>query len=128
MANTFKGTGNLGADPELKTVGEDKQQVADLRIYFDRPIKNKDTDEYEDKGGFWLNVSAWDKLAIDAKRVLKKGMRVSVHGSMKENTWADKDSGENKSKLVLSANEITLVLTRVESVQRRQTPPRENHE
>jgi len=128
MANKFKGTGNLGADPVLTSVGEDKRQVADLRIYFDRPIKNQDSGEYEDKGGFWLNVSVWDKLAEDVDRVLKKGMRVSVQGSLKQNVWDDVKSGEEKSKFVLYADEITLTLFRIESVKRRPTQPKNNHE
>lgn len=121
MANTFIGTGNLGADPVLTSpVGEDQRQVADLRVYFDKPVKNPETGEYEDKGGFWLDVSAWDRLADDAMRLLKKGARVRVEGSLKHNVWTDEKSGEEKSKFVLYADDISLILARVESVQRRQ--------
>ena len=128
MANTFKGTGNLGADPALTSVGEDKRQVADLRIYFDKPVKNQDTSEYEDKGGFWLNVSAWDNLAEDVMRVLKKGMRINVQGTLKHNVWIDKESGVEKSKFVLYADDITLTLFSIESVVRRQKQTRNSHE
>lgn len=121
MANTFIGTGNLGADPELSfPVGEDQRQVADMRIYFDRPVKHKETDEYEDKGGFWLDVSAWDRLAEDVMRLLKKGTRVRVEGSLKQNVWTDETSGEEKARFVLYADDISLALVRIESVARRQ--------
>ena len=121
MANTFIGTGNLGADPVLTSpVGEDQRQVADLRVYFDKPVKNPETGEYEDKCGFWLDVSAWDRLADDAMRLLTKGVRVRVVGSLKHNVWTDDKSGEEKSKFVLYADDISLILSRVESVQRRQ--------
>ena len=121
MANTFIGTGNLGSDPVLTSpVGEDKRQVADLRIYFDKPVKNQDTGEYDDKGGFWLDVSAWDRLADDVMRVLKKGARVRVKGSLKHNVWTDDKSGEEKSKFVLYADDIFLTLAHIESAQRRQ--------
>jgi len=121
MANTFIGTGNLGGDPVLTSpVGEDERQVADLRVYFDKPAKNQETGEYEDKGGFWLDVSAWDRLADDAMRTLKKGARVRVEGSLKHNVWTDEKSGEERSKFVLYADDISLSLIRIESVQRRQ--------
>lgn len=120
MTNTFMGTGNLGGDPVLTSpVGKDQRQVADLRIYFDKPVKNQETGEFEDKGGFWLDVSAWDRLAVDAMRLLKKGTRVRVEGALKQNVWTDDKSGEERSKFVLYAQEISLTLARVESVHRR---------
>ena len=118
MANTFIGTGNLGADPVLTSpVGEDQRQVADMRVYFDKPVKNPETDDYEDKGGFWLDVSAWDRLADDVMRLLKKGARVKVEGSLKHNVWIDEKSGAEKSRFVLYADDISLILARVESAQ-----------
>ena len=121
MSTQFIGTGNLGSDPELKSpVGENERQVADMRIYFDRPVQDKESKHFEDKGGFWLDVSAWDRLAGDVVRVLKKGMRVKVEGSLKHNTWTDDSSGEERSKMVLYADDITLVLGRVETIQIRQ--------
>jgi single-strand DNA-binding protein len=120
MSNKFVGTGNLGADPVLTSpVGDEQRQVADMRIYFDRPVRDHDSEQFEDRGGFWLDVSAWDRLANDVMRILKKGMRVKVEGSLKHTTWADEISGENRSKWVLYADEITLVLGRLESTQLR---------
>lgn len=121
MSNRFIGIGNLGSNPVLTSpVGEEQRTVADMRIYFDRPVKDHDTDQFEDKGGFWFDVSAWDRLAGDVVRVLKKGMRVKVEGSLKHNTWMDENSGEERSRMVLYADEITLVLNRVESIDMRQ--------
>ena len=121
MSTRFIGTGNLGNDPDFKSpVGDEEHQVADMRIYFDRPVQDKESKQFEDKGGFWLDVSAWDRLAVDVVRVLKKGMRVKVEGSLKHNTWTDESSGEERSRMVLYADEMTLVLSRVETIQIRQ--------
>lgn len=126
MSNRFTGTGNLGGNPVLSTpVGNEQRSVADMRIYFDRPVKDPDTDQYDDKGGFWLDVSAWDRLAEDVTRTLRKGMRVKVEGSLKHNSWRDETSGEERSKLVLYADEVNLVLNRVESVELKS---KQNHE
>lgn len=117
MSNRFIGIGNLGTQPTLKTIpGETQRQVADMRIFFDRPVKDPETDQYEDKGGFWLDISAWDRLADDVMRLFKKGMRVKIEGSLKLNSWQDEASGEERSRLVLYADEATLVLNRVETV------------
>lgn len=63
MANEFSGSGYLGTKPELKVVGDEQRKVADMRVYFDKPVLNTDTGEFTDQGGFWLDVSAWDHLA-----------------------------------------------------------------
>ena len=127
MPNKFTGTGNLGSDPTLTpAVGDEQRKVADMRIYFDRPVLDHDTEQFEDKGGFWLDVSAWDRLAEDVTRVLKKGMRVKVEGSLKHSTWTDEKTQENRSRWVLYADEITLVLGRIEEAQLRQSTTENN--
>ena len=117
MSNRFIGSGNLGNDPTLTSpVGEEKRKVADLRVYFDRPVRNQQSDEFEEKGGFWLDVSAWDRLAENVMRLLKKGARIKVEGSLKRNEWQDKESGETRERFVLYADEITLVMSRIETI------------
>lgn len=118
MSNRFSGTGNLGSDPALTSpAGETQRQVADMRVYFDRLVRDHDSEQFKDKGGFWLDVSAWDWLAKDVMRTLKKGMRIKVEGSLKHTTWMDDNSGKEKSKWMLYADDVTLVLGRVESIE-----------
>jgi len=127
MSNKFTGTGNLGSDPNLTSpVGDEQRKVADMRIYFDRPVLDHDTEQFEDKGGFWLDVSAWDRLAEDVTRVLKKGMRVKVEGSLKHSTWTDEKTQENRSRWVLYADEITLAIGRIEEAVIRQSTTESN--
>lgn len=118
MSNSFTARGNLAAAPELKTVtvnGENRQ-VAEMRMYCDRPVPDGD-DGFKDKGGFWLNVSRWGAAAEHAARVLDKGFRVKVEGTLVQNSW-EKD-GEKFSRLELSADDITLDLSRIESITQR---------
>ncbi|MDD5395370.1 MAG: single-stranded DNA-binding protein [Thiothrix sp.] len=117
MGNRFEGRGNLGNDPVLKFVevaGGEKRAVCELRVYFDRQVK--DGDNWKEQGGFWLNVSYWGKRGEQAGKLLVKGCRVSVVGMLVQESWADKETGEEKSRLVLEADSVDLDLLRVESV------------
>lgn len=115
MANSFRGTGNLGTDPELKHVSVDGEtrQVAEMRIYFDRSVPDGEG-SFVDRGGFWLTTSIWGPRAEHITRVLRTGARVAVEGHLEEHNW-EKD-GEPRSRHQLTASNLTLDLSRVESV------------
>ena len=116
MSNKFFGRGNLGADPELRyTPGEDAQAVCALRVFFDRP-KPDGSGGFEDKGGFWMNISYWGVRGEAAGRVLKKGARVAVGGELHEETWQDKETGEPRNRLSVRADTVDLDLSRIESL------------
>jgi single-strand DNA-binding protein len=117
MANAFRGRGNLGADPELKHVEVDDapRTVLDLRVYFDRPVPTGG-DEFEDKGGFWLNVALWGPRAGRLEPLLQKGMRVYVEGTLVSQTWEDADSGEARSALVLTADYLAIDTSRIKAI------------
>jgi len=116
MSNKFSGRGNLGADPELRyTAGGDSDPVCSLRIFFDRP-KPDGNGGFEDKGGFWMDASLWGARGETAARLLKKGARVAVTGELYEEAWQDKESGEDRSKLRVRADNVDLDLNRLESV------------
>ena len=116
MANKFSGRGNLGADPELRyTAGEDGEPVCSLRIFFDRP-KPDGNGGFDDKGGFWLDVSLWGTRGEAAAQLLKKGARVSVSGELYEDAWQDNESGEERRKLRLRATHVDLDLARLVGV------------
>lgn len=115
MSNAFSAKGNLADAPTLKRVpvNGETRQVADMRIYCDRPVPDGDNG-FKDKGGFWLSVSRWGPGAEHAARVLAKGMRIRVEGTLTENIW-DKD-GAPVSRLELTADDISLDLSRIQSV------------
>jgi single-strand DNA-binding protein len=117
MSNHFLGRGNLGADPEFKHMeleGESRT-VVELRIYFDRPVPNGDGG-FTDKGGFWLPVNLWGSKAEAVAKLLRKGTRVRVEGTLVQDTWDDKATGEPHSRIEVQANSVDLDLARVESI------------
>lgn len=125
MTANFSDIGNLGADPELKEVeveGEPRT-VTEMRIRFDRPVPTDDG--FEDRGGFWLDVSLWDKRGGErAAAVLRKGARVFVRGTLVQEQWKDRETGGDRSKFKLLAHYVALDLARVEAVELRQSQGR----
>jgi single-strand DNA-binding protein len=117
MSNEFRGTGNLGDNPSLKTVqvkSEDRK-VAEMRVFFDE-YKPDGKGGFEQSGGFWMNASVWDKLGEDVAEHLRKGARVHVAGRLTEQEWTDKESGEVRKTMQLNADEVYLSLRRLEEV------------
>lgn len=125
MPNTFQGKGNLADAPTLKTVsvkGEDRV-VAEMRVMFDNYSFDQATQQYEQSGGFWMGVSIWDERAQDAARVLRKGARVSVTGSLRQFLYTVEGAAEKVPGYQILADDITLALGRVDAVSYR--PKRE---
>jgi single-strand DNA-binding protein len=118
MPNSFHGKGNLGDAPTLKTVsvsGKDRK-VAEMRVMFDEYSYDETTKEYTQAGGFWLGVSIWDDRAENAARLLRKGCRVSVDGTLRQFMYAVEGAAEKVPGFQVLADDITLCMGRIESV------------
>ncbi|MBK1734874.1 hypothetical protein CKO15_06130 [Halorhodospira abdelmalekii] len=113
MANFFRGRGNLGAAPTLRHTQD--TPVANLRIYFDRPVPDGEGG-FNERGGFWANVSLWGARAETAARLLPKGARVAVEGELFESQWEDKETGEARRQIEVRARYVDLDLARIESL------------
>lgn len=48
----------------------------------------------------WIDVETWDKLAEQVAANLRKGSRVRVTGSLRTNTWEDRNGSKHKSTVV----------------------------
>jgi single-strand DNA-binding protein len=117
MSNGFFATGNLGETPSLKRVSVDGQdrQVADLRIFADQYRRNNEG-ELEQAGGFWITGSVWDGKAQQCAALLRKGARIHVIGTLREDTWQDKETKEEQRAFRLLVDDVFLSLSRLESV------------
>ncbi|HHQ42880.1 MAG TPA: single-stranded DNA-binding protein [Chromatiales bacterium] len=124
MSSLFFGRGNVGQDPELREVeaGDGKRKVVTLRVYFDRPVPDGDGG-FEDKGGFWMDVTVWGARAEQAARVLRKGARVAVSGRLVQRAWTDRE-GNERTSLEVVADSVDLDLARIEQVTWRESAGR----
>jgi single-strand DNA-binding protein len=85
--------GNLTADPEI--VGKD-QHVARFTVAVNNGFgENKET--------AFVDCVAFGKQVETIKEFFKKGKQIIVKGSLRQNRWEDKESGQKRSKI-----EVTL--------------------
>jgi single-stranded DNA-binding protein len=115
MSNEFRGTGNVADQPLLKTVlvGDEKRQVAQLRVFFDE-YRQDGASGLEAAGGFWLDVNVWgERHAAEVAQLVKKGARVHVVGKLAESHWTVTATGEERRALYLNADQLFLSLARL---------------
>jgi single-strand DNA-binding protein len=118
MSNEFRGAGNVGDQPRLKTVrvGNEERQVAELRVYFDE-YRQDAGGGLEQAGGFWLDVNVWgERHAAEVVQIVRKGARVHVVGKLAESSWTVTATGEERRALYLNADQLFLSLARVDEV------------
>lgn len=116
MSTLFSGTGNLGNAPVLKYVEieEEQRPVADMRVFFDRRVKQEDG-SYAEGGGFWATVSLWGWRAEAVTKLLPKGARIFGRGRLREETWKD-DQGKTHQQMRLDADYLTVDLLCIEAL------------
>jgi single-strand DNA-binding protein len=115
MSNEFRGTGNAGDVPLLKTVmvGNEERQVAELRVYFNE-YRQDGNGGLAQASGFWLDVNVWgDRHAAEVAQIVKKGARVHVIGRLAESKWVVTETGEERRALYLNADHLFLSLVRL---------------
>jgi single-strand DNA-binding protein len=94
--------GNLGKDPEMRYTASGKA-VTTFNVAVNH--RNQEDGEWKDKTT-WFRVTCWDRLAETTNQYLKKGSKVFVVGRIDISTWADKQSGEARGQLELTAREV----------------------
>lgn len=103
--NKVQLTGNLGADPEVKTIENGTKRAA-----FSLAIN----DNYKNRSGEtvsrteWHNIVAWGKVAEQVETELKKGSFVTIEGRL-SSRLVRKDDGESRYYVDIVANEIQLM-------------------
>ena len=98
--------GNLGKDPEIKyTPGG--MPVARLTLATNERYKDKEGN-WQDRTE-WHNLVAFQRTAEIAGEYLKKGRTVYIEGSLRTNSWDDKESGQKKYRTEIIVNDLVLL-------------------
>ena len=106
--NAVTFTGNAVAEPTLRYTGGGTA-VASFGLAVNNRRKNPQTQEWEDEPAF-VDITAWGELAENISESLPKGARVTVTGRIKQDNWADKETGEKRSKLGVVADDVAVSL------------------
>ncbi len=96
--------GNLGADPELRMTNGGTAvlniRLATSESYLDRNKQRQERTE-------WHRVVIWGRRAEALGKILTKGDRVLIEGSLRTSSYEDKD-GNKKYTTEIVANNVVL--------------------
>ena len=101
--------GNLGRDPEMRTVASGGQ-VANVTIATTDKWKDKQTGEMKEATE-WDRVVFNGRLAEIAGQYLRKGSQVYVEGSLRTRKWTDQ-SGVEKYSTEIRADQMQMLGSR----------------
>jgi single-strand DNA-binding protein len=94
--------GRLVKDPEIKYTASGmpvtKFTIANNVTY----MQNNERKDYVN----FFDVNVWGNQAINCEKFLKKGSQVAIEGSLRQSKWTDAATGQNRSKIEITANSV----------------------
>ena len=98
--------GRLGRDPEVKSTPSGttlaKFSIATDEKFTDREGQRQERTE-------WHNIVVWGKLADICGQYLRKGKLVFIEGSLRTDSWEDKESGKKMYRTEIVASEMRML-------------------
>lgn len=95
--------GNLTRNPELRKT-KTGSAVTELCLALNR-VWNNESGQRQEETTF-VDVTVWGRSAENAAQYLQKGRSVLIEGRLQLETWQDKQSGQERSKLKVVADAI----------------------
>ena len=106
MINKVILVGRLGKDPEIRST-PNGTSVARFSLATDEKFTDRNGEKQERTE--WHNVVAWGKLAEICGQYLKKGKLVYIDGSIRTDSWDDKESGQKKYRTEIVASTMKML-------------------
>ncbi len=98
--------GRLGKDPEIRSIPSGTS-VAKFSLATDERFTDKNG-EKQDRTE-WHNVVAWGKLVEICGQYLRKGKLVFIEGSIRTDSWDDKETGVKKYRTEIIAKDMQML-------------------
>lgn len=95
MINKVILVGRVGADPEIKVMGDSGVKTARIRLATSEKWFNKEANQTEELTE-WHNVTLWRNLADVADKYVRKGSLLYVEGTIHYRKWQGKDGVERQ--------------------------------
>lgn len=104
--NQFNFVGNLTRDGELKHVSD--STVVKIGVAINERYKDRDGG-WKDGDPVFIDVELWGKAAERISEMLVKGAQVCGSGKLKIDSWDDKETGQKRSKPVVTAFQLHVI-------------------
>ncbi len=114
-------SGNLTRDPDFHMGQNGNAGILSLSVAVNDRRQNKQTGQWENVPNY-VDCTVFGNRAISLAQILHKGMKVAISGKLHMNTWQDKNTGKNRSKLEVIVNECEFMETRNQQPQQPQQP------
>jgi single-strand DNA-binding protein len=98
--------GRLGKDPEIRST-PGGTTVAKFTLATDERFTDKNGEKQERTE--WHNITAWSKLAEICGQYLKKGKLVYIEGSLRTDSWDDKETGQKRYRTEIVAQNMQML-------------------
>jgi single-strand DNA-binding protein len=92
--------GRVGGDPEMKYF-----ESGSVKCRITLAVNRRSRDAQPD----WFNLELWGKTAEVAGNYVRKGNQIAVKGSLKFDTWSDRNTGVQRSSPVILVDQLDLL-------------------
>lgn len=100
-------SGNLTRDAELRSTPSGTS-ILNIGVAVNDRRQNKQTGEWEDYANF-IDCTMFGKRAQAIAQYLTKGTKVAIQGRLHYSAWDDKNTGQRRSKVDVTVEEIELM-------------------
>lgn len=101
--NRIQLVGRAGQDPKVLYL-KSGSVVANLSLAANRMRRDDPPD--------WFNLAIWGKTAQVAADYVRKGSQLGVIGSLEQESWTDKATGEERTRIVVKVDRLELLGSR----------------
>lgn len=122
--NNVSFVGRLTADPDEPTTTPTGKKIVDLRVAINpyrrataptgSDARQGDDSSKRDRSATFVTVRCWNATAENVRQYLEKGALVGVSGSLDSDEWYDKDTGEKRHKVYVTARSVDFLERRID--------------
>jgi single-strand DNA-binding protein len=99
--NVVNLVGRAGTNPEVKFFSDSGTTLCKLTLAVNRRTRDSQPD--------WFNLEMWGKTAEVAGNYVTKGSLIGIKGSLKIETWTDRNTGQERSRPVIRVDRLDLL-------------------
>jgi single-strand DNA-binding protein len=110
--------GHLTRDPEVRYT-PNGTAVAETGLAINRTWTDNDGQKQEETT--FVDLTFWGRTAEIAQEYLRKGRAVFIEGRLRQDSWEDKQTGQKRSRLRVSVENMQMLGPKTEASQ--QQPP-----